>query len=63
MNRAIVDAIQNSNILRFTYHGGTRIVEPFCYGTNKRGNEVLRAFQIEGVSESEESFGWKETVK
>jgi hypothetical protein len=59
MNSKIVDAIRGSRLLRVNYKGDTRVVEPFCYGVNKLGHEVLRAFQVEGVSNSGQSFGWK----
>lgn len=59
MNTEICKAIKNRNIIEFYYDGGIRIIEPYCYGIHKNtGNEVLRAFQVEGYSESG-ILGWK----
>jgi hypothetical protein len=53
-------AIQSKKIIKFYYKGGTRFVEPFCYGIHRTtGNEVLRGYQIGGYSESGETQGWK----
>lgn len=59
MNSIICNAIKNKQVLEFYYDGGIRVVEPFCYGISTAGNEVLRGFQIEGYSNSGNSFGWK----
>ena len=29
---------------------GLRVIEPFCYGTSKKGNAVIRAWDREGAS-------------
>jgi len=58
MNRKIIDAIKNQNLIHFNYEGELRIVEPHCYGETTAGNEGLRAFQIDGYSSSG-SLGWK----
>jgi len=58
MNTEIIEAIENQNVIEFTYEGETRIVEPHCYGLTTKGNEGLRAFQIGGYSSSG-SMGWK----
>lgn len=59
MNRTICDAIKSMRTLKFDYGGGTRIVEPHCYGVSRKGNELLRAYQTSGYSESGETEGWK----
>lgn len=59
MNSIICNAIDNKEVLEFCYHGENRVIEPFCYGVSTSGNEVLRAFQISGYSDSGKSFGWK----
>ncbi|MHA1315077.1 MAG: hypothetical protein ACTSSI_10155 [Candidatus Helarchaeota archaeon] len=59
MNQRICSAILSRKIIRFFYKGGIRLVEPYCYGISTRGNEVLRAYQISGYSESGENVGWK----
>lgn len=30
--------------VEFNYDGFTRVVEPFCYGVNREGHEVLRGY-------------------
>ena len=52
MNPIICEAIKNRNILEFNYHGYSRVVEPYAYGLNKKLNEVLRCYQIGGLSHS-----------
>lgn len=58
MNSVIINAIRNKNLLEFYYDGGSRIIEPHCYGITTKGNEGLRAFQVSGYSSSGE-LGWK----
>ena len=38
--------------------GGWRWIEPYVYGLSKAGNPIIRAFQIEGVTDTEQP-GWK----
>ncbi len=59
MNMAICTAIRNRAVVQFYYDGGTRTVEPHCHGISTTGNEVLRAYQTAGYSESGKSVGWK----
>ena len=56
MNRVIVDAIEKRRRVTFTYHGKRRLVEPQCYGLSTKGNEVLRAHQLEGGDQREPLF-------
>lgn len=58
MNIQIISAIENSRIIEFQYDGETRIVEPHCYGSTSKNNEVLRAYQIGGFS-STNTMEWK----
>ncbi|MDZ4715046.1 MAG: hypothetical protein SH819_06200 [Cytophagales bacterium] len=58
MNNKIIEAIKNKHLIRFSYDGGFRVVEPHCYGLTTKGNEGLRAFQTDGYSSSGE-MGWK----
>ena len=46
-------------MVRFLYHGGVREVEPYVYGRDADGNELLRGFQVRGASRSGEAAGWK----
>ena len=59
MNKQICDAITMKRVLRIFYEGGFREIEPFCYGLGTSGNELLRAYQIGGHSNSGNPFGWK----
>jgi hypothetical protein len=56
---AICDAIRLKRVVRFTYHGGAREVEPHVYGRDAGGSELLRAYQLRGPSRSGETVGWK----
>ena len=55
----IATAIQGRNLLSFTYDGFRRTVEPHTYGTDTKGHQALRAYQVAGGSESGEYVGWK----
>jgi hypothetical protein len=59
MNPTICKAIEERRILELRYHGFSRIVEPHVYGEDKKGNEVVRCYQLAGESESGERAGWK----
>lgn len=54
----IINAIKNMEYLYLYYDGddltstGYRIIKPYICGINGKGNEVLRAWQIEGDSDS-----------
>jgi hypothetical protein len=49
----ICEAIRKRTLLEFEYHGGRRVVAPYCHGVSTRGVEVLRAIQIRGFSASD----------
>jgi len=61
----LVDAINNKKYLYLYYAGddtimrGYRIVKPYTLGKTKKGDTVLRAWQIEGLSDSNSSFSPK----
>ena len=55
----IAGAIRDRRILRFSYGGSLRRVEPHAYGTDRLGQELLLAWQLGGGSESGASVGWK----
>lgn len=59
MSFDICKAIKNREIIQFYYDGGIRIVEPFCYGENSKGNLVLSGYQIGGYSSSGDPVGWR----
>jgi hypothetical protein len=58
MNRSICEAIRDRAVVRFSYGGGSRTVEPHCHGISRAGNEVLRGYQTGGYSRSGKSVGW-----
>lgn len=58
MNTTIRDAIHGRRLLQFSCDPGTRVVEPYAYGVNDGGHELLRAYQLSGESHSREE-GWK----
>ena len=59
MKATICEAIQKRKIIKFDYKGFERIVEPYAFGIDKNGNYKLRAYQIDGFSESGKTEGWK----
>jgi hypothetical protein len=59
VNRTICDAVAELAVIEFSYRGLSRIAEPYCHGISRAGNEVLRAYQVQGDSESNDPFGWR----
>lgn len=59
MNSTIVEAINQTRSLELRYHGYSRMVEPYAYGRDKDGDEILRCYQTAGGSVSGERVGWK----
>ena len=59
MNQVICDAIRNRCVLRFTYDGHPRIVEPHAYGLSHKRREVIRCYQTGGTSRYSKVFDWK----
>jgi hypothetical protein len=55
----LLRAIREQRVLRFTYRGLARVVEPHAYGRNSRDDAVLHAFQTEGGSASRPPPGWR----
>jgi hypothetical protein len=52
-------AIQNKQLLSFSYDGYSRTVEPHTYGVDTKGHRALRAYQVAGGSDSGQFTGWK----
>lgn len=46
MHQLIIDAVNGKHVLRFSYDGKDRIVEPHCYGLDNENHDALRAFQL-----------------
>ena len=55
----IASAICNRQLLSFSYDGYARVVEPHTYGLDGKGHYAVRAYQVQGGSESGEFVGWK----
>ena len=50
MNQTIINAINNMEILSFTYKGNPRIVEPHAYGMGSDGNDLLIEIRGSGLA-------------
>lgn len=59
MQALICDAIRDRVLLELRYHGFARIVEPYAYGRDRDGDELLRCYQVAGGSRGGEEAGWK----
>ncbi len=60
MHELLCEAIKQRQVLHLCYDDGyQRIVEPHFYGETHGGNRLLRVFQREGFSTSNEQRGWK----
>jgi len=62
----IISAINNRNVCTIYYEGDTitnpgyREIEPYVYGLSKRENPVVRAYQLEGKSDTPDNIpGWR----
>lgn len=55
----LLKAIREKRVLRFTYKGHARVVEPHAYGRNAKGDAVLHAYQTTGASASRPPPGWR----
>lgn len=55
----LCNAIRDRSVVHLRYDWGHRVVEPHVYGRSRDGQELLRAFQTGGHSESGEPHGWK----
>lgn len=59
MKNIIINAIENRQLLEFSYKGHLRIVEPHTFGVFQNGNEILVSFQIDGTSDSGGVPDWR----
>lgn len=59
MTTLLCQAIRERRIVRFSYDGGIRDVEPHCHGSSKDDNDLLRGYQVAGYSRSGDPVGWK----
>ena len=59
MNRSICEAVRVKAVVRFSYGGVLRSVEPHCHGISSAGSEVLRGYQTGGYSGAGNPVGWR----
>ena len=52
-------ALREGKRLRVGYDGFSRVVEVHAVGETKKGNQVMRVWQVRGGSVSNEAMGWK----
>ena len=45
-------AIRTRMVLEFEYDGRPRVVHPYCHGTTPKGQQLLRAVQVDGETRS-----------
>ncbi len=55
----ICPAINNLQLISFSYHGYSRVVEPHTYGVNTKGHRALRAYQVRGESRTGRVPDWR----
>lgn len=55
----IYEAIEHRHLLQFYYGHYFRIVEPHAYGSDSRGKDALKAYQVAGADALGAHKGWK----
>jgi hypothetical protein len=58
MRNIIIHAINNRQLLEFTYNGHLRIVEPHTFGIYSNSNEILVIYKVDGRSDSGKVLDW-----
>jgi len=58
MNHVICNAIANLQLLRLSYSGWNRVVEPHAYGLSRGRREVIRAWQVADCISFDGRLGW-----
>lgn len=58
-DEVVRDSIRRQRILRLTYRGYMRLVEPHAIGITTGGHRALLAWQVEGGSKSDPPTGWR----
>jgi predicted DNA-binding transcriptional regulator YafY len=59
MQSVLIAAIESRRLVSLWYDPGLRVVEPHALGYGSECQFLLRAFQIEGASASNQHFNWK----
>jgi len=60
----LMGAVEDHKVCKIYYEGddiknpGDRTIQPYVYGVSKAGNDVVRVWQLQGVTDSEIP-GWK----
>ena len=60
MEFIIKSAIENKQLLSFTYKDKKRLVEPYTFGQSKQGKDTLSAFQIDGGTTASGQECWRQ---
>ena len=60
MEFIIKSAIENKQLLSFTYKDKKRVVEPYTFGQSKQGKDTLSAFQIDGGTTASGQECWRQ---
>jgi hypothetical protein len=55
----ILEAMDWPQLIIFRYGDSDRVVAPFVVGVGSDGNPLLRGYQLEGLSRSGKSVGWR----
>lgn len=55
----LAEAIHQKKVVEFRYEGRTRVVEPHTVGMMTSGAPGLRAYQVDGYSESRTQPSWR----
>ena len=58
MNPVLTLAIQQRRVLKLRYYGHDRVVEPYAYGLDARGDALLLCYQRSGRGIAGKSEGW-----
>ena len=58
-DEVVRDGIRRQRVLRLTYRGHSRLVEPHAIGITTGGHRALLAWQAEGGSKSDPPTGWR----
>lgn len=52
-------AIEDRHLIQLHYGQYYRVVEPYVFGSDSRGEDVLRAYQVAGFDGLQRDIGWK----
>lgn len=55
----IYEAIEHRHLIQMYYGDYSRIIEPRAYGSDSRGLDMLKAYQIAGCDTFGRHIGWK----